>query len=279
MSASSISGHDRSGGAYLRLYTHNIWGRHGDWPARRQVLIDGINELAPDVVTLQETIVLDGYDQVADVFGEGWHIAHSRERAADGSGISIASRWPIVGIDESDLNVTPRTGAFACTAMLAEIDAPEPFGRVLLVNHFPDYQVDHERERELQTVLVAGRIEEELRSRPAHVILSGDLDAEPDAASLRFLAGRQSLEGLSVCYRNAWDAIHPGEPGGTFVAANPLAPDDWPFARIDHIFIRCGDHGGPTLRIAGCELAFAGPATEVWASDHFGLVADFVPPG
>lgn len=267
----------RPEGVTLRLYTHNIWDRHGNWAARRQVLADGIGLLDPDLITLQETIVLGEDNQVAELLGEGWHVAHSRERAPDGTGISIASRWPIAAVDEPDLNVTDRTAAFPCTAMIAEIDAPAPVGPLLLVNHFPDYQVDHERERELQTVVVARVIEERLARRPMHVLLSGDLDAEPDAASLRFLAGKQSLEGMSVCYRNAWDAAHRGELGGTFVAANPLAPDDWPFDRIDHIFIRCGEHGGPTLRIEGCELAFAKPVGEVWASDHFGLVADFAP--
>jgi endonuclease/exonuclease/phosphatase family metal-dependent hydrolase len=276
MSVSSISSRGRGSGVPIRLYTHNIWGRHGDWPARRMVLIEGIHALDPDLITLQETIVLDDYDQVADLLGDGWHIAHSRERAPDGTGISIASRWPITAVHEPGLNVTPRTGDFDCTAIIAEIDAPAPFGPFLLVNHFPDYQVDHERERELQTVLVARAIEDRIARQPTHVLLSGDLDAEPDAASLRFLSGKQSLDGISVCYRSAWDAVHPGEPGGTFVAANPLAPDDWPYQRIDHILIRCGEHGGPTLRIAGCELAFNEPVGNVWASDHFGLVADFL---
>jgi hypothetical protein len=94
---------------------------------------------------------------------------------------------------------------------------------------------------------------------------------------MRFLAGKQSLDGVSVCYRDVWDVVHPGEPGGTFVAANPLAPDDWPFACIDHIFIRCGEHGGPTMWIAACELDFSEPIDNVMASDHFGLVADFEP--
>lgn len=261
----------------LRLYTHNIWGTHGDWPGRRRVLSDGIRALDPDLITFQETVVSGDDDQVSETLADGYHVAHSRERGEDGVGIAIASRWPIQNVTELDLNLTPRTSDFACTTMIAEIDAPAPFGPILLVNHFPDYQVDHEHEREVQTVLAARSVEERAANQPMHVLLSGDLDAEPDAASLRFLAGKQSLDGLSVCYRNAWDALHPGEPGGTFVPDNPLAPDDWPFQRIDHIFIRCGAHGGPSLRIVGCELVFDEPVDGVWASDHFGLVADFAP--
>lgn len=265
----------RSRAGMLRLYTHNIWARHGNWPARQRVLIDGIREIDPDILVLQKTMVADGHDQVVDLLGNCWHVVHSRERDADGMGISIASRWPISEVYEPVLNVTARTGAFACTALLAEIDAPAPLGPLLIVNHFPDFQVSHEREREIQTVLVARVVEERIARRPAHVILAGDLDAEPDAASLRFLSGKQSLGDLSVCYRNAWDAAHPGEHGGTFVSGNAVAPDHWPFERIDHVFIRCGRHGGPTLRVAGCELAFDAPVGGVWASNHFGLVAEF----
>lgn len=263
----------------LCLYTHNIYETRANWESRRQVLIDGIRELAPDPVTLQETSLTGNYDQTADILSDDYHIVHSAQRETDGQGISIASRWPIREAHELDLNVTPRTGDFACTTLIAEIDAPRAFGPILLVNHFPDWQLDHEHERELQAVVVARHIEETVAKRDMHVLLSGDLDANPDAASVRFLAGKQSLDGQSVCYRNAWDCAHPGERGSTFTSVNPLVTEtnwDWPYHRIDHIFVRCGQHGGPTLGIAACELAFNEPVGGVWASDHFGLVADLV---
>jgi endonuclease/exonuclease/phosphatase family metal-dependent hydrolase len=105
------------------------------------------------------------------------------------------------------------------------------------------------------------------------VLVAGDLDADPDATSIRFWTGRHALGDLSLCYRDAWDSAHPGEPGHTFVPGNPYAADwDWPFRRIDYIFVRCGEHGGPTLAVAGCARTFDRPATCV--SDHYGVVAD-----
>jgi len=53
-----------------------------------------------------------------------------------------------------------------------------------------------------------------------------------------------------------------------------VADPDWPFGRIDYVLVRCGEHGGPTLPIAACERIFDTPVDGVWASDHFGLVAD-----
>jgi endonuclease/exonuclease/phosphatase family metal-dependent hydrolase len=114
-----------------------------------------------------------------------------------------------------------------------------------------------------------------VRETPAHVILGGDLDAEPDAASLRFLTGNQSLESMSVCYRNAWDAVHPGEPGETFTRRNAIAPDSWPYQRIDHLLVRCGSNGNPTLVPERCDIQFDVPVDGIWASNHFGVSADF----
>ena len=53
---------------------------------------------------------------------------------------------------------------------------------------------------------------------------------------------------------------------------------DWLFRRIDYIFVRCGEHEGPTLEIASCERIFDEPVDGVWASDHFGVSADLVTP-
>jgi hypothetical protein len=60
---------------------------------------------------------------------------------------------------------------------------------------------------------------------------------------VRFWSGRQSLGGLSVCYRDAWECMHPEE-------------------------------AGHTLAIASCDRIFDEQANGIWASDHFGLVAD-----
>jgi hypothetical protein len=50
-------------------------------------------------------------------------------------------------------------------------------------------------------------------------------DATPDAASIRFWTGMQSLDGVSVHYEDTWAAVHPDKPGHTFTARNPLRSD------------------------------------------------------
>jgi hypothetical protein len=43
--------------------------------------------------------------------------------------------------------------------------------------------------------------------------------------------------------------------------------------RIDYIFVRC-DNNGPTLDVCQCERLFDAPLDGVWASDHFGIMAE-----
>jgi endonuclease/exonuclease/phosphatase family metal-dependent hydrolase len=268
----------------MRVATLNLWGRRGAWEERRSALAAGFRELEPDLVAFQEAIKTADYDQVGELLGPAFHVAHQRERepgdggdVEPGQGISIASRWPLGRVRELDLHVTPRTAGFACGSLAAEVLAPEP---LLFVNYLPSWQLDYEHERELQAVATARFIDELLGGRDPHVLLVGDLDADPEAGSIRFWTGRQALSGTSVCYRDAWESAHQGEPGETLSPENPLMGDrDWPFRRIDYIFVRCGEHGGPTLEINACERIFDRPVGDVWASDHYGLSADLEVPG
>jgi endonuclease/exonuclease/phosphatase family metal-dependent hydrolase len=276
-----------AGSGVVRVATLNLWGRRGSWEERKRVLAEGFRELAPDIVAVQEAVVGERYDQVTDILGSGYHIAHQTDREADrggdiedGQGISIASRWPLGEVWEPDLNVTPRTADFACGILIAEVLAPDPVGPLLFVNHLPNWQLTFEHERELQTVIAARTIEEVAEGRDGlHVVLAGDLDAASDAASVRFLREQQSLGDMSVCYRDAWGSTHPGNPGHTLTAANPLVTAenwDWELElgrRIDYVMVRCTDHG-PTLDIRACERIFDEPVDGAWGSDHFGVAAD-----
>lgn len=267
----------------MRVLTLNLWGRNEVWDARRAALVEGLRDIRPDLVAFQEAIVADGYDQVADLLGPDFHVVHqSVGLKGDGNhAASIASRWPLGEVREVDLRVTPQPMDYPCVTLAAEILAPSPIGPLVFVNHAPWYPWGAEHERELQAVAAARFVEEFIAGRNAHVVLAGDFNAVPDAASVRFFFGRQSLDGASVCYRDAWESAHPGEAGHTFSPRNPLVVGgDMPLElgrRIDYVMVRCGDYG-PTLDITSCELAFDEPVDGVWASDHFGVVANLVVP-
>src|SRR5690348_1111492 len=106
----------REGAGTMRVITQNLWGRRGDWVRRRSVLQQGLKELEPDLIAFPEAIKNDTYDQVSDLLGPEYYVAHQSHREAreppdvePGQGVSIASRWPIGEVRELDLHVTPRT--------------------------------------------------------------------------------------------------------------------------------------------------------------------------
>lgn len=265
----------------LRVMTLNLLAPdQADWHRRRPVLRAGIDALHPHLVALQETV------DPADVLGDGFHVAAHSRRSADGVGAVLASVWPLGPVHEIDLRLTDRVDLPWSAAVVAEVHAPPPVGPLLFVHHKPTWQVGHAYEREVQAVACARFVEHHLAGRALHVVVAGDFDDGPDTASIRFWTGRQSLQRYSVAYRDAWEAVHPGEPGHTFTPADPLVRAGEMSLeqgrRIDHILVRCGPHG-PTLDVADCRLAFDTPIDGVWASDHFGVVADLrvpeLPPG
>ena len=58
--------------------------------------------------------------------------------------------------------------------------------------------------------------------RELPTIIAGDFNAAPDAASIRFLSGLQSLNGHSVHYHDAWAVAGEGA-GHTWTTDNPNA--------------------------------------------------------
>ncbi len=47
--------------------------------------------------------------------------------------------------------------------------------------------------------------------------------------------------------------------------------------RIDYVLVRAGRHG-PLLEVLRCDRLLDQPVGEVWASDHYGVVADLARP-
>jgi endonuclease/exonuclease/phosphatase family metal-dependent hydrolase len=257
----------------IRVMTTNVLSPdHADWDRRRAVLQAEFARLAPDVVAVQEVTSTGFLDPQ---YAVAWH----SRKSADGVGAALASRWPLGEVAEVGLHVTARASGLPwAAAVAAEVLAPVPF---LFVHYKPSWPLPYAYERELQAVRCARFIEQRLGERDMHVVLAGDFDAAPDSSSIRFWTGRQALDGISVAYQDAWEAMHPGDAGHTFSPRNPLVRAGEMSLelgrRIDYIMVRCGVHG-PTLQVTDCRLAFDEPADGVWPTDHFGVVADLDEP-
>ncbi|WP_345378617.1 endonuclease/exonuclease/phosphatase family protein [Pseudonocardia yuanmonensis] len=277
--------------ARIRVVTLNTLSpQYAEGRRRRAAIREELRRLDPDVVALQEVVRTGEVDETAELLGPAYHVAPHPAVAEGGDTAVLGSRWPFTQVHRLDLDVTARAREFPWGgAVVAELDVPG-LGPLVLAHHKPCYQLGFERERELQAVATAELVERrvadlsatEPAGRTVHAVLLGDLDATPDAASIRFLTGRQSLEAVSVSYHDAWESAHPGEPGHTFTPENPLvAAGDMPLVRprrIDYVLVRGMSHG-PTLRVAACERAFTSGGPEgTPPSDHYGLVADLALP-
>lgn len=53
------------------------------------MLIEGFHRLRPDPVAFQEAVVGDGYDQVIDILGPGYRVAHKTDREGGGAALRL----------------------------------------------------------------------------------------------------------------------------------------------------------------------------------------------
>jgi predicted DNA-binding protein with PD1-like motif len=115
----------------------------------------------------------------------GGHIPRGEDRPDPRACSQRLARTDGAGADEG----------FPCTTLIATVDAPGIDAAVRFVNHLPSWKPQQEFERERQAVQAARRLEE----LDGQVIVVGDFEVDPEAASVRFWTGRQSLAGVSVC--------------------------------------------------------------------------------
>ena len=270
----------------VRVLTMNVYGpANPDWDRRHRLIGETIRALDPDVIALQE-VPIDAPETLAALLGEDHHLTHFSRPSEDGVAGTLATRWPHQVVQGIDLRIRDRSLPTLpwCAATIVELDSP--VGPMIVAHHKPSWPFPFELEREEQAVLVARALEDHVGERDLHAVVLGDFDATPDSASLQFWRGRRPSLGMSVCYQDAWECAHPDEAGFTFELRNPLVLEGEVATavsrRIDHILVRSGLHG-PTLQVADCRRVLDEPVNGVWASDHFGVVADLVlperPPG
>ena len=267
----------------VRVLTLNLWNVSEPYAPRMAAARAAIAALQPDLIGLQEVVVRrDGFDQAAEVLGglgyqavygaafrwnEDGHV-HA-EGHGDGFGNLVASRWPIVGWERRGLP-GDELGERRC-AVAAHIDAP--FGRVPMVSAHLAWRFEHGALRERQVRVLDDVARAWARDADFPPIIVGDLNADPDATEIRYLCGLTSLDGHSTYYQDAWRVRGEG-PGFTWHNRNPYAAMMFePDRRLDYILVGLAntDGRGWIERVA---LVADQPIEGVFASDHYGVVAD-----
>lgn len=256
----------------LTVLTLNLWNRGDPWPARLEVLREGLRALDPDVIALQEVLRLDDLDQLGEVNAAlGYHAAFGR----DGDsyylfGNAILSRWPI---REAAVLPLPRCGTDEnrC-AVLAIVESP--WGDLPVCTTHLNWRMDEGHVRVAQVKALTAWLASCVDPDALPLVLAGDFNAEPDADEMRYLRGATGLGGPCVHFVDCFAAAGDGSRGSTFAPRrNPYAaPTREPDRRIDYVLVR-----GPNARCEGealdARVVLDAPRDGVWASDHFGVWA------
>lgn len=265
----------------------NIWAFTEPLAARERLLRAGIRRLDPDLLAFQEAGFSKERHQVAEMLdGLGYHVLHQFEHSpslGQVEGNCVASRWSMKLVEVRSLRLTRHSRNFPCAALAVKVAVPEPVGPLLFVNAKPSWEFHRERERELQAVALAKLVERHSDPGGFPPIVAGDFDATPDSSSIRFLTGKQSLDGISVYFADAWQDGGDGTAGNTWSHENRVAlravMDRMRLGRkharrIDYIFLCQPGEFRRYARVRRCRVELNQPHRGVWPSDHYAVYAE-----
>jgi endonuclease/exonuclease/phosphatase family metal-dependent hydrolase len=265
---------------HLRFLTLNLWGENGPWESRLALVAEKMDSLLPDVVALQEVREVPGRitnqaELLARHRGLYYVFAPSTAWGGGHEGLAVISRFPIGANDSRVLpHSTEQEGRIVLSA---RVDSD--FGEVWVHTTHLSFRENEGRKREDQILVVDEVVTGHQNDAPQ--VIMGDLNAIPGSDEIRWMSGLTTLGERRVFYQDAWDVIHPGQPGWTWSRANPYTEKmHWLRAdrRLDYIFVtpRRRDRRGTvhSARILFDEPAVMPSGERLYASDHFGVVAE-----
>ncbi|WP_309645564.1 endonuclease/exonuclease/phosphatase family protein [Phenylobacterium sp.] len=245
----------------MRIVTLNTWKNEGEYERRLALMADGLLDLEPDVVCLQECFVGAGRDTaqvLAEAIGLEHHARPSRakSRSHDGgmvqstSGLAMLSRRPAFAEDALALPSLVQDGDRIAQRLDVMVDGQ--FLRVLNLHltHLRGAGADEVRGRQLRAALVWAAV-----GWTEGLLVAGDLNAaagDPELATLNV--------GSNVDF-------------ATLIGARSDTPPILARA-IDHLVLQ--EPG--SWRVASRFRALDMPDSDGWhASDHAAVVLDLEP--
>ncbi|MGY1602401.1 endonuclease/exonuclease/phosphatase family protein [Geodermatophilus sp. SYSU D00815] len=260
----------------MRILQLNVWARSGPYEVRSRLLRAGIGLLAPDLVSLQEVDAGPGEgNQAAELLGPlGYEVVYERR---DGEyrgdpGVAVATRHPVLARHVLEL---PHGGV--ALAVRVAVGRAEFWFCSATTSHGWPHQ---EALREDVAVALDAGLAELAAGDEYPPVIGGDFDATPEHASIRFLTGKQSLQGRSTSWADAFAVAGEGPPH-TWSTDNPYVA---PFAaavfaepehhrRIDYVLVGSPFTWRPRVAIRSARVVLRGDAHAA-PSDHWGVLAD-----
>ena len=252
---------------HIRVMTLNIWNYNDPWPRRRELIVDTVREVDPDVVGFQE-IRHDGArdeggrnqaEQFAACLPDYRFVAQPAQIDVEvdrWEGLAIFSRLPIASTDHIELSRDPSDPRDNHQRIVLHAAIDTPVGPL----HIYDTHLSLSREARQRTV-------REITAFVGHhatpAVLVGDFNEIPAQEAIGHITQEAG-------FLDAWPALHPEDSGLTFSAANPYTNTD-DSRRIDYVFLRLDE----SARLGSCSRIADRPAPEGHCpSDHYGLVVD-----
>jgi endonuclease/exonuclease/phosphatase family metal-dependent hydrolase len=256
----------------LKVVTINILSDLSRWKARRGLLAQGLAELQPDLVAVQEVRLPHNPARwLAEQLGLA-HVYLSPKTGfeQDREAIAILSRLPFEAQETLDLQGQQRV------AQYVQVRVGET--PVVVANGHFYWQPGNSAAR-LRQVGRLVRWIKDIPGQPASIVC-GDFNSTPETTAIELM--RQH-------FISAYAAAHGQEP--EYTCPTPLPRSRWAQLRtllgffvlirpqhfnlgwrgtLDYIFVDA------RLRVAGCEIVLDKPApgqARIYASDHFGLCA------
>lgn len=252
-----------------------LWRFEPDWRARQRGILATLEQLAPDVIGLQECWGTDDDSQAhliarhldlhaafaAPSLPPGPDPPEHAEQRGVRMGVGLVSRWPIRVLAQHELPVSHRQ--VAPVALEAELATPDAAVRVLVaaVEWEPAYADD----QLAQTRTLAGLLGSATPSSPA--VLLADLNCDP---------GQVEFAPLVAVADDTWSLGDGATAAVTLSSAVPFAPVEAVKQldrRIDHVL--AAPRG--VLDVTAVRIVSA-PFEGQYPSDHFPVVVDLAVP-
>lgn len=262
----------------FKVVTINILNDLSRWDERRLLLVDGLAELDPDLIGLQEVVLPDNNaqwlaDQLnlkADSTRRPYrvHLCPKTGKKATKEGIAILSRLPV----EREATLDLRTQQRVAQLVQVRVDG-QP---VVFVNGHYYWRPSDSPERVQQIRLLLEWLER--LPHETAIVAGGDFNGTPESKAIQLMRER---------FTSAYAARHGGEPD--YTCPTPLVRPGFirglallllnlkanrrlrPWrGTLDYLFVN------ERLRVTDCQVVLNRPAphdARLYPSDHFGLAA------
>lgn len=243
----------------VTVATLNLFNRMGEWGLRAPLVIDQLDELAPDIIGMQEVDL--GLDQGMWISRQvnkrlpgqpHYRIKHATNPGQRASFHSIATLARPEFLEHEILDLM----TFERVAQRMIFDAGD--GPFVFVNTHLHHPPEAQQERVAQCEKMLAWLDRDVRSMPTVIV--GDFNAYTGEPAVALMKSR---------FRSAFEAVHGAEPEKTWTTpVNTYDPA--PHGTLDYIYL------SPQWRIIDAGLAFDKPAAHnanIYPSDHLGLYA------